>query len=231
NQLPADGGTLRNALEGILQHIRFTTMTAEEFVEGPAGDAVLTAEEQVRVLKWFAAAVPQSIFPSTPRYSPGNYVCERLTPRNFTWLWQAIWSAAHAIDFSVSRAVSVTGLGAYGFYNDGARVSGGLQLNDSIVAKLSLGSVVLAEKKLTVSVDSSNIISINFDKPIKIKAEKRYTASAVVTGPSPYYGYNGASSKTVATKRGDVVFNFMQSAVSSNTTVAQGMIPQIHFRI
>ena len=35
---------LRNALEGILHHLRFPTMTAEEFARGPAAEAVLTAE-------------------------------------------------------------------------------------------------------------------------------------------------------------------------------------------
>ncbi|KAH7710079.1 BTB/POZ domain-containing protein 6-A, partial [Aphelenchoides avenae] len=79
NQLPVDGDTLRNALEGILQHLRFTTMTAEEFAEGPAGHAVLTAEEKVHVFRWFTAAVPQTIFPDTPRFAGEAYVCERLT--------------------------------------------------------------------------------------------------------------------------------------------------------
>ncbi|KAH7710089.1 BTB/POZ domain protein [Aphelenchoides avenae] len=165
-------------------------MTAEEFAEGPAGDAILTEEEKVQVFRWFTAAIPQSIFPDTPRYAGESYVCERLPH------------------------------------------GGGFQPNYPIVAKLALGSTVVATKTLTGTVGrSSTAISVNFDKPIKIKAAKRYTASVVVTGHQTYYGGNGTSSKTVATKSGDVVFSLMQSDVSSNTNVTQGMIPQIAFRI
>ncbi|KAH7692951.1 BTB/POZ domain-containing protein 3-like isoform 1, partial [Aphelenchoides avenae] len=79
NQLPVDGETLRNALDGILHLVRFPTMTAEEFAEGPAGEEVLTAEEKVQMFRWFNAAIPQSIFPDTPRFAGQAYVCERLT--------------------------------------------------------------------------------------------------------------------------------------------------------
>lgn len=43
-KLPDDSENLRNALEGLLEHLGFPTMTSEEFARGPAGDAVLTAE-------------------------------------------------------------------------------------------------------------------------------------------------------------------------------------------
>ncbi|KAH7703717.1 hypothetical protein AAVH_29110 [Aphelenchoides avenae] len=65
----------------------------------------------------------------------------------------------------------------------------------------------------------------------RIKANERCTASVVVTGSQTYYGNQGASSKTVSTKKGDVVFSFMQSGSSANTNVIQGQIPQILFRI
>ncbi|KAH7713671.1 BTB/POZ domain-containing protein 6 [Aphelenchoides avenae] len=81
NQLPIDGETLRNALDGILHLVRFPTMTTEEFAGGPAGEAVLTAEEKVQVFRWFAGAIPQSIFSDTPRFAGQAYACERLTSR------------------------------------------------------------------------------------------------------------------------------------------------------
>lgn len=43
SRLPTESETLRNALEGIVQHLQFTTMTAEEFAGGLAAEAVLTA--------------------------------------------------------------------------------------------------------------------------------------------------------------------------------------------
>ncbi|KAH7693096.1 hypothetical protein AAVH_39874, partial [Aphelenchoides avenae] len=221
NQLPVDGETLRSALEGIVEHIRFPTMTAADFARGPAAEAVLTAEEKLQVFSWFAADIPQAIFPNTPRYVGEGYVCERLA----MYSWWSISGTTQAIDFSVSRAVSVIGVGAYGFYDDGYHSSG------SVIAKLSLGSVALAEKEVTGTSAYSQTISINFDKPVKVKANERYTASVVVTGPDTYYGYDGTPSKTVSTKKGDVVFSFMQSDSSANTNVTQGQIPQILFRI
>ncbi|KAH7710080.1 BTB/POZ domain-containing protein 3-like protein [Aphelenchoides avenae] len=221
NQQPDEGETLRNALKGILHLVRVPTMTAEEFAEGPAGDAILTAEEKVQVLRWFAGAIPQSTFPDTPRTGSWN-----------------VNGTTQAIDFSVSRAISVTGLGTCEFYivgHQSALVAHHLRSEAnhsySIVAKLALGATALATKSLTGTVrQSSATISISFHKPIKIDAKKRYTASVVVTGPNVYYGYNGTSSKTVGTKKGDVVFNFMQSDVSSSTTLAQGMLLLIAFR-
>ncbi|KAH7713674.1 BTB/POZ domain containing protein [Aphelenchoides avenae] len=213
NRLPIDGETLRNALEGVVEHIRFPTMTAADFAE---------AQQRKRCSpqSWFTADIPQAIFPSTPRYAAEGYVCERLQ-----YDIRDVSGTKEAIDFSVSRALSVTGLGAYGFYDDGYHSSG------SIVAKLSLGSIVLAEKELTGTSAYSQTISVNFDKPVKIKANERYTASIVVTGPQTYYGSQGTSSKTVSTKKGGVVFNFVQSGSSTNTSIAQGQIPQIHFRL
>ncbi|KAH7698919.1 BTB/POZ domain-containing protein 3-like protein [Aphelenchoides avenae] len=231
NQLPVDGETLRNALEGILQHVRFPAMTAEEFAEGPAGEEVLTAEEKVHVLRWFAASIPQSIFPDTPRFTGLAYVCERLTSRMGPW---DISGRTQAIDFSVNRAISVIGLGvfharSYRDYSDSDRDNSDSDSDYSIVATLALGSAVLAKNSLAGT--TRKPVSVNFDKPIKIDANKRYAAAVVVTGPQTYYGGNGTTSKTVSTKKGDVVFNFMQAASTARTTVAQGMIPQIHFRI
>lgn len=66
----------------------------------------------------------------------------------------------------------------------------------------------------------------------QIDAAKRYTASLVMTGPNTCCGYQGTSSKTVPTKKGDVVFNFVQSDLSTGyTTVAYGQVPQILFRV
>ncbi|KAH7706281.1 PHR protein [Aphelenchoides avenae] len=103
-------------------------MTAEEFARGPAADAVLTAEEKVQIFSWFNAAIPQSIFPDTPRSVGENYVCERFTRSNAgTW---NVSGATHAIDFSVSRAVSITGFGACSFYD------GSYQPNYSVSSEL-----------------------------------------------------------------------------------------------
>lgn len=95
------------------------------------------------------------------------------------------------------------------------------------------------------------ITLVGFDKPVKvtfgrsrsmnqiheiaihkfqIDATKRYTASVVVTGASTYYGYSLTSSTTVSTEKGDVVFNFMESELSTNTTETQAVIPQFVFR-
>ncbi|KAH7696252.1 hypothetical protein AAVH_36680, partial [Aphelenchoides avenae] len=101
-----------------------------------------------------------------------------------------------------------------------------------IVAKLALGSVVLATKEFIGRVSPAGpIISVSFDKLIKIDANKRYTASVVVTGPHTYFGRQGTSSKTVSTRKGDVVFKFMKSDLSKYTTVGLGQIPQIFFRV
>ncbi|KAH7703199.1 BTB/POZ domain-containing protein 3-like protein [Aphelenchoides avenae] len=230
NHLPVDGETLRWSLEGIIQHVRFPAMTAEDFARGPAAEAVLTDGEKVQVLRWFAAGIPQSIFLDTPRIAPTSYVCERLSHRNTTW---NISGSTEAICFSVSRAIAVTGFGPCSFYY------GGYPVNYSIVAKLFLGSLVLATKSLTGTIgqliefgsDSSDFVDITFDKPVEINANKHYTASVVVTGPDTYYGHKGNASQPVPTKEGDVIFYFMQADTSEHTTVAQGMIPQIHFRI
>ncbi|KAH7706278.1 hypothetical protein AAVH_26488 [Aphelenchoides avenae] len=78
---------------------------------------------------------------------------------------------------------------------------------------------------------TSDVVPIVFDKSIKVDANKQYTASVTGTGPNVYYGRHGTVSKTVSTKKGQVVFNFVQAATSVHTTVAQGMIPEIHFRL
>lgn len=44
DQLPVSVKTLRTALEGIVKHVRFPTMAVEEFANGPAAQAILTAE-------------------------------------------------------------------------------------------------------------------------------------------------------------------------------------------
>ncbi|KAH7703718.1 hypothetical protein AAVH_29111 [Aphelenchoides avenae] len=143
----------------------------------------------------------------------------------------SISGTTQAIDFSASRAISITGLGTCEFSVRDLYDPFHTAWDSSyfIVATLALGPVVLATNSLAGT--ARKPISINFDKPIKIDANKRYTAAVVVTGPQTYYGGNGTASKTVSTKRGDVVFSFMQAASTAHTTVAQGMIPQIHFRI
>ncbi|KAH7709263.1 Phr domain containing protein [Aphelenchoides avenae] len=102
----------------------------------------------------------------------------------------------------------------------------------SITAKLALGPVVLATKELTGTISqASDVIPVTFDKPVKIDTAKRYTASVVVTGPSTYCGSDGPSRKRVSTKKGDVVFKFLESELSSYTSVHLGQIPQILFRV
>ncbi|KAH7710083.1 BTB/POZ domain-containing protein 3-like protein [Aphelenchoides avenae] len=217
-QRPTDGETLRNSLEGILQHVRFPAMTAEEFARGKGASSAI-----------FAAAIPQSIFPDTPRFAAESYVCERLAPRNSMW---CLKGSTEAIDFSVSRAVSVTGFGSCRFYYGDYEYDDEYPASYSIASKLAFGSLVLATKRFTGTIRHLiDSVNITFDKPIEVDATKRYTATVVVTGTQTYYGYNGISGKTVHTKKGDVVFTFMQSDVSAHTTVAQGMIPRIAFRV
>ncbi|KAH7710092.1 hypothetical protein AAVH_22639 [Aphelenchoides avenae] len=102
----------------------------------------------------------------------------------------------------------------------------------SIIAKLALGPVVLATKELTGTISQAlYIIPVIFDTPIKTDAAKRYTASVVVTGPGTYCGVYGRPSKTVSTRKGDVVFDFMDSGLCLYTSVYFGQIPQILFRV
>ncbi|KAH7706287.1 hypothetical protein AAVH_26497 [Aphelenchoides avenae] len=123
--------------------------------------------------------------------------------------------------------VSVTGIGARVVCRDVHEAR-----NFSIVAKLALGSVVLATKTITGTIgELSEIISVSFGKPVKIDANKRYTASVVVTGANTYYAYSSTSSTTMSTRKGEVIFTFMKTDVSANTAQTKVFIPQILFRV
>ncbi|KAH7708815.1 hypothetical protein AAVH_23926 [Aphelenchoides avenae] len=79
---------------------------------------------------------------------------------------------------------------------------------------------------------TQEIILVNFDKPIKLEPGKDYTASVAVSGLPTSYGDRGASTKTVATKKGNVVFSFKQSTMPAARSCArEGQIPQILFRV
>lgn len=68
------------------------------------------------------------------------------------------------------------------------------------------------------------------ERTIQIGPNKFYTASIVLSGLYTYSGNYGKPTKTVATKKGDVVFNFDQTDMSSTrTSSAEGQIPQIFF--
>lgn len=93
------------------------------------------------------------------------------------------WSGdgrTHAVDFTVDRAVRVTGYGVYGPYRNSqqsytVRKSDTLiNSNDSVslqlTAKLSLGSVELAKKGTTDTVQQAEeIVKVEFDKPVKVR--------------------------------------------------------------
>lgn len=113
---------------------------------------------------------------------------------------------------------------------------------------MALGSDVLATKELTRTIDEvSEYIPVTFDEPIsvtsmqrcqplfggfQIEANKRYTASVAVTGlTKAYYGSSRTASTKVSTKKGDVVFDFIQIAPSTNRNFDPGQVPQILFRI
>ncbi|KAH7705981.1 BTB/POZ domain-containing protein 3-like protein [Aphelenchoides avenae] len=184
NKVPANAATIRKELEGIIQLIRFPTMSADEFSCGPATEEVLTAEEKVELFKWFLSRTPQKLFPDTPRYSVTGYVCERFECK--TLPYDDDDGVVQAVDLQTDRSIRVTGFGIYG---QSSHCFGyGRQRNYTIRAKLSLDVAVLATKEITGSLkESEDILLVNFDKAVKLDPGKYYTASVAVSGLSTSY--------------------------------------------
>lgn len=74
----------------------------------------------------------------------------------------------------------------------------------------------------------NKMIKIEFPKPVKLLANKKYHVVVVMKGPTCHYGLTGKS----VVNSNDVVFTFIKSRFSDNgTSTTSGQIPGFLFKI
>lgn len=107
NKVPANAATIRKELEGIIQLIRFPTMSADEFSCGPATEEVLTAEVGTSFCR--KAYVQQWTFRRRLSCSNGSYLA---LPRNSSRTRRGTASPATSASASSASKIIYAFIGA-----------------------------------------------------------------------------------------------------------------------
>ena len=207
----------REVLGGVLYLIRFPVMTQSDFADGACQSGLLSKQEMIDILLYFAAKNKPKLRFSTISRTLSPHCCLRYQNTKQSWLDNGF----AGIQFSVDKPISVAGFGLYGSCN------GSTEYDINIALKQN--GVALRQNHHTILCDgSSKTVHVLFESPLRIEPNTYYTANLVVQNPTfCHYGCSGMSRVTC----GDFNFTFMKysGAERNCTTVARGQIPEILF--
>ena len=221
----------RGVLGDALYLIRLPTMTHDEFADCAEQFGLLSKQEIIDIFFFLSAKKkPQLRFPIEPRkfqmrkFTPCT--CSRFQATNNSGRF-FFNGQGNCIQFSVDKAILLSGFGLYGSCESGVEYC--------VVIALEHGGVALRQKRHRIICDGSKkTIPVSFDTPFRIEPNTYYTANLVVesTGRQPgqeHYGRSGMHH----IRCDNVIFTFKDSSVSDNqknaSSVLQGQIPEIIF--
>ncbi|KAH7698562.1 BTB/POZ domain-containing protein 3-like isoform 1 [Aphelenchoides avenae] len=220
-QLPPEPANIRTVLGDVLRLVRFPLMTGQEFACGPGKSDLLSQEEKLDLYPWFVGKEKPAMFSTTPRL---EYVCRRFRRSDFEWTCDDE-KEPDAIDFQVSRDITVIGVGAYVAHSDTAvatKVSIELRSEVAVVAKTEASLLADGTKR---------VMTVRLPGQPRALAGKWYTLFSTIVGPPTYFGVGGVGTRTVTTNKGDVTFSFKSSNLSKFTDENRGQLPRIIFAI
>ena len=209
----------RSVIGDCLFLIRMSSMTLEEFADGPAQSGILTLNETTDLFLYFTAQnKPELKFSNKARKGLAQYHVHRFQSsayRSNQWRYRG---RCDSIQFSVDKRIFIAGLGLYGSSNGASEYT--------VRIELKKNGMILGQNFTKFKSDgSSNTFSVMFDTPIQVEADMFYTASAVLDGTElSYFGQEGMAE----IQCGKVTFQFQCSSDSTNGTGVQGgQIPEL----
>ena len=228
--LAVEGPVKRRILgEKIVKAIRFPIIEEKDFASVVLASDMLTKEEIVSLIRHLNSVSISAVgFPENRRSGFNGDIqrcCRFNSTPNRTWSYGG---SRDAIDFSVNRDIAINGVCFFGFMDSTYKVDLKLshQQTNSVLVSLDtrrLSSIVLHTGKF-----SYHGFEVFFDKKIILKKNTRYCISALISGPSSFYGMNGAR----CVQCSGVTFTFMDSSPPNNSTgVTQGQFPELLFSL
>ncbi|XP_063442912.1 tripartite motif-containing protein 59-like [Mytilus trossulus] len=146
------------------------------------------------------------------------YSCNRFASNSCYW---SVSGQNDAICFQVSKEIELCGILSFVCRDGSSTCQVTASVNDNSTELVVVSNTIdskLAENKL---------VQIDFPKPVKLLANKKYHAIVAMTGPSCYSGGNG---QLVVDSNG-VRFTFEKSKFDNNyTSTSEGQIPGFLFR-
>ena len=228
--LAVEGAVKRRILgEKIVKGIRFPTMKLQDFASMVLASDILTKEEIVSLIRHLSSVSSFSAGFSETKRSGLTGDIQRCSRFNSTpdcgW---GYGSSADAIDFSVDKDIALHGVCFFGSENLTYSVDLKLSSQQTNSVLVSLKTEKLSSKLLQSEKFSYYGFEVSFDKTINLKKNTRYSVSALISGPSSFYGLNGVSSIQCS----GVTFTFMNSSPPNNDTSAtKGQFPELLFSL
>lgn len=152
------------------------------------------------------------------------YTLSRFGRKSYGWGYGR--NSTDGIAFTVNKDIKIAGFGVY--LSDSDTISGVVKFNEGE----DCFSGDLATAEITFSKDmedepGSQIYRFMFKKPIRVKADSKYTCVVQLTSGTTAYGNDG---KNTVTGDQDVTFTFSHAQNSSNGTgVGSGQVPTIYY--
>ena len=221
NENPSDE-EIRDKLGNVLYRIRFPTMTQKDFAELTAQSTILTLQERHDVYVYMTLGNQLETFKfATQSRRLDENVISRFKRIRGEWNHKG---GTDAVSIQTTVDVVLTGIGLYG----GIQVSTHdvtlevLEGNDVF----SMKKMIKMETKMT-SDGSQNPIKIEFENPVYIHANTRYTVAAVIKGPKTW---SGELSRTAFDfpESGSIAF-YVCKMSDNGTDVSHGQFPQFFY--
>ena len=231
--LEAEGAVKRRILgEEIVKAIRFPTMKQQDFASVVLASDILTKEEIVSLIRHLSSVSSSAVgFPENRRSCLTGDIqrcCRFNLLHNCTWNYSG---TRYAIDFSVDGDIAIYGVRFFGKMNSTdstykVDLKLSYQQTNSVLVSMNTGP--LSPKLVQSTKFSYYGFEVSFDKKVILKKNTRYSVSALISGPSSFYGMNGVSSVQCS----GVTFTFMDSSPTNNSTcVTQGQFPELLFSL
>ena len=230
--LTSDGETKRRILgEDVVKAIRFPLMSDREFSSFVLDSNILTSQEVAVMIKHYTSVLPDTVslpFSQAPRFKlkePNR--CYRFSKIFLAGTKTSWWSYGSGepddINFSVNIPITLCGVQHFGCAGGQYTVSTEVRDVNSYFSVVKRSGTYISECDEIKQLFGFDVL---FDRPIRLKANRKYKLVSLIKGPMSWYGHEGKSS----VECGGVRFTFTRSKYSGNgTTEKRGQFPAFIF--
>lgn len=230
--LTSDGETKRRILgEDVVKAIRFPLMSDREFSSFVLDSNILTSQEVAVMIKHYTSVLPDTVslpFSQAPRFKlkePNR--CYRFSKIFLAGTKTSWWSYGSGepddINFSVNIPITLCGVQHFGCAGGQYTVSTEVRDVNSHFSVVKRSGTYISECDEIKQLFGFDVL---FDRPIRLKANRKYKLVSLIKGPMSWYGHEGKSS----VECGGVRFTFTRSKYSGNgTTEKRGQFPAFIF--
>ena len=230
--LTSDGETKRRILgEDVVKAIRFPLMSDREFSSFVLDSNILTSQEVAVMIKHYTSVLPETVslpFSQAPRFKlkePNR--CYRFSKIFLAGTKTSWWSYGSGepddINFSVNIPITLCGVQHFGCAGGQYTVSTEVRDVNSYFSVVKRSGTYISECDEIKQLFGFDVL---FDRPIRLKANRKYKLVSLIKGPMSWYGHEGKSS----VECGGVRFTFTRSKYSGNgTTEKRGQFPAFIF--